>query len=377
MNSRVGWVTTWNVKCGIASHVGHLLSAIPSDEVVVFAARQEPTLRPDQANCVRSWTPGKEDNGLDEIARQLDAQDVSALVIHYNYGFFNHQELSDFIDLVTAKNIPILIDLHSTVDPSDKQNFRLADFVSALRKCGRVLAHGPADMARLKALGVTDNVMLFPLGVVSHRRGAPLERRDAAPLIASFGFSFGNKGLVQLVEAVAILRDAGHRLRVRMLNAEFPIPESAEVVHAVRESIDRFGLQDDIDFRSDYLEEDICLALLSEADLVVNPYQQTGESASAAVRYGMTTGRPVAVTPLPIFDDLGDAVFRMPGTNPSQIAAGIKEALQQISAGSDKARAVRQSAAQWLDAHDVSRQGARLMRTARALARQRLSPAML
>jgi glycosyltransferase involved in cell wall biosynthesis len=371
MKRQVGWVTTWNVKCGIASYVAHLLHAVPPDEFIVFAARQEPTLGPDQPNCIRSWTPGKEENGLDEIARELASRSLGALVIQHNYGFFNHFELNDFIESVAQKGICIFIELHSTVDPFELENWRLTEFVRALRKCHRILAHGPADMNRLKALGLVDNVMLFPLGVVNRRRSATVPaRRNDPPLIASFGFSFPNKGLLELVHAVALLNAQGKRVRLRMLNAEFPISESTEVVRAVRAAIEQLGLRDDVEFRSDYLEDEDCLRLLGEADLVVNPYQRTGESASAAVRYGIAAGRPVAVTPLPIFDDLGSAVFRMPGTAAAEIAQGIADALRHIETGSETAKGVHDAASRWLEAHDCARQGVRLMRTIRALTKR-------
>jgi glycosyltransferase involved in cell wall biosynthesis len=374
MQSRVGWITTWNVKCGIASHVARLLDAVPPDDVIVFAAREEPTLRPDQPNCIRCWTASKEANGLDEIGRQLESRSVDALVIQHNYGFFNHFELNDFIEAVAQKGICVLIDLHSTIDPLEVENFRLREFLRALHKCDRILAHGPADMNRLKALGLVDNVMLFPAGVVSTRRdpGVPSRRNDP-PLIASFGFSFANKGLLELVEAVALLRDQGKPVRLRMLNAEHTNPESARVVGAVRMAIERLGLQNEVDFRSEYLEDEVCLALLGEADLVVNPYQKTVESASGAVRYGIASGRPVAVTPLPIFDDLGDSVFRMPGSTPLEIAQGIADALWHIEQGSDTAKSIQNTASRWLKAHDFSQQGIRLMRMARALTNRNLS----
>jgi hypothetical protein len=38
---------------------------------------------------------------------------------------------------------------------------------------------------------------------------------------------------------------------------------------------------------------------------------------------GLASGRPVAVTPLDIFDDLGEAVHRLGGTSPMAIAKGL------------------------------------------------------
>src|SRR5690606_8345901 len=64
-------------------------------------------------------------------------------------------------------------------------------------------------------------------------------------------------------------------------------------------------------------------AWLQTAELIVYPYQITYESASGALRGGLATGRPVAGTPLPIFDGAGDAVHRLPGTDETALADGL------------------------------------------------------
>jgi glycosyltransferase involved in cell wall biosynthesis len=364
----VGWVSTWNAKCGIAGHLAHLVATVPAEEYVVFAARESITLGPDGANCVRSWTAGKEVNGLAEISRQLAPMSITALIIQFNYGFYNHAELNEFIEDAVGRGVCVIMHPHSTIDPQPSPNFQLGGLIKGLRKCARILAHSPSDMNRLKSLGLVENVMLLPHGVMRNTsEAAPLANR-AKPLIASFGFSFANKGLVELVEAVALLRDEGFGVQLRMLNSQHPNSQSAEVVRAVRAAIDRLRLWNDVEYCTEYLEDDVCLRLLGEADLVVNPYQHTGESASGAVRYGLSVGRPVAVTPLPIFNDLGGAVFRLPGIAPAQIARGIADTLRHIADDSATAQKVREAARCWLDAHDAARQGERLMRLARTLA---------
>ena len=65
------------------------------------------------------------------------------------------------------------------------------------------------------------------------------------------------------------------------------------------------------------------LFLLSACDAIVFPYQQSEESASGAVRLGLAAGRPVLTTPLPIFADLSEIVYQLPGTEAWEIAEGI------------------------------------------------------
>jgi len=383
--SRVGWVTTWNVKCGIFTHVQHLLDLVPSDDVVIFAGRQEPRTLPDEQNCLRSWTPGKDDNRLDEVSRRLDSWSVDALVIQFNYGFYNHVELNAFIEAQVARGVVVIVDVHSTIDTAadqivrfeygDGSNWRLAELAGALRKCHRVLAHGPADMDRLKALGIVDNVMLLPAGVLNPGlpRVPPVRSPDAPAVVASFGFCFPDKGLRELVEALALLKAQGKQVRLLMLNAIHPHPASEKEADALRRLISELGLEDEIDLNTDFLDDDVCLSLLRTADLIVNPYQETGESASGSARYGLAADCPVAVTPLAIFDDLGGAVYRLPGVRPAQIAEGISEALGHIRGETATAVRVRETARRWVKTHDFAQQGLRLMKMAQTLVRTEIS----
>jgi glycosyltransferase involved in cell wall biosynthesis len=374
--TRVGFVTTWNARCGIATYSRHLLQAVEPNEYVIFAAKQATLMSPDERNCVRTWQQGIDVNGLEQTIQYLSICSVEALVIQFTYGFFNRRELGNFVDAALAQGVVVLVEFHSTKDPhKDILNIQLADFVDIFRKCHCLLAHGAADLNRLKALGLLEKATLFPHGVISTRREPPNRaKRNTPPLITSFGFCLPNKGLPELVQAIGILKQAGSPIRLRMLNAEFPDPVSSKEARKIRTVIEELGLQDDVEFQTDFLDDDACLDLLAEADLLVNSYQKTDESASGAVRYGLAAGCPVAVTPLPIFDDLGESVFRLPGTAPEQMAQGIAAVLLHLQEETETAVHVHNAAQCWLEEHDIGRQGVRLMHTARALAR--LQPAL-
>ncbi|WP_029006500.1 glycosyltransferase family 4 protein [Azorhizobium doebereinerae] len=368
----IGFVTSWNSKCGIASYVGHLLEPVSPTDVVIFADKNSVPLGPDGRNCVRTWIQGPlSQNGLETILPHLSPCGVEALVIQANFGFYSPADFAQLIDRVLALGIVVLVELHSTIGPPpDVAAVKLADYAPALRRCHRVLAHSPGDMNRLKAVGVVDNVLLFPLGIVV--APADVSKRPPVPdtpLLASFGFALPGKGLVELVHAVGILKQDGHAVRLRMLNSEHPNMLSAPEIATIRATIEQLGLQDDIELRTEYLPDEDCLALLGEADLVVNPYQRTSESSSAAVRFGLASRAPVLVTPLTIFDELGSAVFRTAGTSPRQMADGIASALQDLVHDTPAAVQVRAAARQWSEQHDVHRQGRRLMHMARALAK--------
>jgi glycosyltransferase involved in cell wall biosynthesis len=371
-----GWVTTWNTRCGIASHAKNQLASADFDRHFVLAARTDDLVGVDGDNVVRCWNSSKISNGLGAALDEIARRNVTSVMIHFNWGFFNHLELRDFVAALVERSVVVFIDMHSTIDPPE--GAVLSDFASTLRACDRVFAHSHHDVDRLLLVGVCDNLFVQPLGVIpAPARKSRAVSASSPPLLVTFGYSLPNKGLVEFVEAVAILTRRGAAVRATMLNARHPIPASADTVEVVRRRIQDLGVSEQIEFREDYLDEAETLRLLSEADLIVNPYQATSESASAAVRYCMASRRPVLVTPLEIFDDLQQAVFRAPGTSADHIASGIEDTLEQLKRSTAAVQTVEGAAAAWLRARDITPEAARANRLARAIRTNRSYQALV
>ena len=92
---RIGWVTSWNTRCGIATYSAHLVENIPS-KVTIFAARTADLTQQDGPEVDRCWVAGEED-ALDELAKCIGDQQIDTLVIQFNYSFFNLERFGDFL----------------------------------------------------------------------------------------------------------------------------------------------------------------------------------------------------------------------------------------------------------------------------------------
>jgi hypothetical protein len=233
------------------------------------------------------------------------------------------------------------------------------------------LVHSVNDLNRLKDLGLVDNVTLFPHGILdaplgSIARGEPTQ---STPLIATYGFALPHKGLTELITAVGILRDRATPVRLRLVNAEYPAPVSAELVAQLRALVARLKLEPLVELEHRFLEDDESLRLLQEADLIVFPYQHTQESASGAVRFALAASRPVAVTPIDVFSDLGDIAYRLAGIRPEDIADGITDILEHEFKQSTSAKNIESSASKWREAHRYGILATRLHELCRSLAR--------
>ena len=77
---------------------------------------------------------------------------------------------------------------------------------------------------------------------------------------------------------------------------------------------------------TEYLPDESARVMLRAADTIVLPYQPTGESSSAALRFVLPLGRALVVTDEPIFDDARDSILVAEAGNPR----GIEEAVGRV-----------------------------------------------
>lgn len=357
---KVGWVSTWNTRCGIASYSEHLVESLPT-ETIVYASKQQNTVGANLENNVRRCWEANGHDTLMELDARISTDNIDIVVIQFNYGFFDFTHLSEFIKKQTTHSRTVIVMLHATLDPKHLPEKKLIYLKEAFASCARLLVHSISDLNRLKSIGLTANVALFPHGIKEWGLAErPAIENDKEFIVASYGFFLPHKGLLELIMAVNLIKDKGHKIRLSMLNAEYPAPESFDHINEARKLIKNLGLQNIIEINSKYLPEAKSIELLSMADLVVFPYQQTAESSSAAVRSGLSTKKPVAVTPLPIFSDVDGIVHILPGMNSEAIAEGLIDIIKKIKDGEESFHKVQSKADEWRNSHDYRVLGRRL-----------------
>lgn len=360
--TKIGWITSWNTKCGIAGYSSHLINQMSGD-ITIFAPHTANVIDANNDKCIRSWQAGKENNCLESVSALIKEKEINVIIIQFNYGFFSFLELSKFVDQEISRGHKIIFMLHSTVNPyGETANWDISELRESFSRSHALLVHSQPDLQRLSAIGLESNVQIFPHGVLHYDNLAVRNEvgNTSVPLIAAYGFCLPHKGLTELVEAVGRLVNQGTEVNLRLVNAEYPVSVSKDLINNLHSLVDNLRLSTHVDFHNDFLEDEDSLKLLADATLLVFPYQNTGESSSAAARYGLATKRPVAVTPLAIFDDLGSSVFKLPGTSSLEISEGIKNILFELQSESIHAREIEKNADAWRSSHDYKAVGARL-----------------
>jgi glycosyltransferase involved in cell wall biosynthesis len=356
---RIGWVSTWHTPCGIATYSKHLTNNLTMP-ITVLAAQVDKPIEPDKSKTFRCWSAG-EDDTLAALSHTIDVEKLNCLVIQFNYGFFHFETFTQFLNQQIDAGRKVVLMLHATIDPLTLPHKKLSIILPALKRCDHLLVHSINDLNHLKVLGLERNVTLFPHGVLDYVLPAKLSKPDKHEfVVGSYGFFLPHKGLLELIEAIGILRKQGVSVRLLMVNAAYPITESKVLIKKAQAKIAELRLSDCITMCVDFLSDTESLQKLAHTDLIVYPYQDTAESASGAVRYGMATGKPVAVTPISIFEDLKEATFTMPGSTPKDLAQGILAIQQSLKSQSEKAQTIKQAASTWKLHHSFAKLGTRL-----------------
>ncbi|MGO4168398.1 glycosyltransferase [Novosphingobium sp. YAF33] len=366
---RIGWISTWNERCGIATYSEHLIGAMDAD-VVVFGPENYVAVDV-QDTAQRLWTRTKSSSNLSRVLDSPLAEDVDVFVVQFNNTFFDHNDLTNFILAARHRNKRIVVSLHSTkdqIETTPPEDYHLSHMVAAFAVCDRLLVHSIEDLNRLKSLGLVDNVVLFPHGTLIQATTPPLSiNKKRVPMVATYGFALPHKGLLEVMDAIRILKERSYPVRLRMVNSEYPADISTTLVNKLSPTAKRQGTFDLMEFHNGFLKDEESLQLLSEADLVIFAYQETAESASGAVRYGMAVGLPVAVTPISIFDDLEGAVYRFSGTSPEDLAEGIQAFLGSIDKRDEDYTRIASKAEDWRHSHDYRAVSKRLYNICKAL----------
>lgn len=331
----IGWITTWNTRCGIAAYASFLTVAFPADRTTIFANRVKEQVASDEDNVVRCWNSNLVDASekMDDVYNEIVARGITVVVIQYNSGFYKLPSLAGLIERLNLANVRVHCFFHATSDQMhDDKLITLRDIVKSLEKCERIYVHSVADVNNLKDFGLVDNVALFPQGVLPKISCNVPEKLQSLGLtgkrvVAAYGYLLPHKGIQQLITAFSQLAASDPSLHLLLVNALYPAPESEDEARKCKVLISKLKLANRVTLSTDFLTDDASLAMLQVATVIVYPYQKTKESSSAAVRMGLATGCPVAVTPLEIFDDVADAVHVLAGTDPVSIAKGVRELL--------------------------------------------------
>jgi len=307
---RIGFVTTWNTRCGIAEYSRYLAGNLPAwCAPVIFANRAEP-VRPDENFVVRCWEPdgGTDGASLEPLIQAILESRVEALSVQFNFGFFAPSRLNHLIGTLRRHGVVTAITMHAT---RHENLARLAPALSAADYC---FCHRQEEIERLSGLGLVRRPVLQRQGIPASPDRDAARRRNRRPAgsfqVACFGFFLPPKGIHVLIHAMALARSVNPLLCLNLLNALYPTPESHQYAAHCLALLREKGLAGCTSVTTEFLGDTEVLDDLAASDLVVLPYLFSSESSSAAVRVPVASETPIACSDLELFDEFSACLHR-------------------------------------------------------------------
>lgn len=340
MPVRVSWVSSWSQRCGVAEYSRQLLAGLDGEpdeggfRVRVLCDTRTP---PEPAEADRFWPcwQAGDPRSLQPLAAGIAADDADAVMLQHQPGLMSFMTLAGLVAHPALAGRVLLATLHNTRLLDELAPAELDPVLASLAMLDRVLVHTVADLRRLQALGLSENLTLLPHGAALSLPPARVHRFEHAveqwqheitrrpPLIGCYGFFLPGKGIDTLIQALAELCRRWPGARLLLVNAEYDAEISRDEIARCHDLVRSLGLDDLVTFHTGFMPHDLSLELLAGCDVLALPYQPSKEASSAALRSAMTAGVPVAVTPIELFAEAGDAVFRFDGIDASSVAAGL------------------------------------------------------
>ncbi|MHB8761287.1 MAG: glycosyltransferase [Coriobacteriia bacterium] len=329
---KIAMVTSWGTVCGIAQYTDYFMDAVvrldPEVDFMVLAPHPS-NMHDSHRDTRRCWRQKEE--SPEELLRQISSSCPDLVHIQYSHAFFTEAGLGLLVKSIRDMGIPVVVTFHST---TPVQGVSLGSVCSDLERASALVVHSPVDVERLRSWGLSGNVSVIPLATTDKPDEAAAEVREAiglaahTPVIASFGFLQPHKGVLETIDATArLLREYPQILYMAVSTTQANV-ESRMYLTECRARISRLGLQGHAVILDTFLPVEEVYTALHAADVIVMPYRDTGESASGAIRFALSSRRPVITSRQQIFADVRDATYQIKAVRPRDIAQGIKKVLE-------------------------------------------------
>jgi polysaccharide biosynthesis protein PslF len=330
MPTRYALLSTYPpTQCGLATFAAALVAHLPrpGDQVAVVRVLDEPAPR-SVSDVVYDLVAGSVASA-GAAAEMLSSFDV--VIVQHEYGIYGGADGQDVVPLLEALSVPTIVVLHTVLaQPTPRQRAILDRVIAA---AGAVVTMTKTARSRLLNIYGTPakKVFVIPHGAADNRVTASSPRVGTQPRVLTWGLLGPGKGIEHAIDAMAVLRGRG-------LNADYQVAGQTHPRvldrdgEAYRQALmaraqDR-QVADRVHFDARFLPAATLGKLISDADVVLLPYDSLEQVTSGVLIEAVAAGKPVVSTCFPhAVELLGGGAGLLVGR---QDPAGIARALQHV-----------------------------------------------
>lgn len=325
-NHNAAVITPFNDETGIAEYSKKLYEGIEFSFSKFFYISNKDIsdqVEKDNDRVIRLWEVGEE--SFNETLEFIKENNIKIIHIQYHSGsFFSVESLGNLIKTLKDLNLKVYLTFHAF----RSSNFDYLKDVKNLEKVDKIFIHNPNDAKY--ASEILNNIEYFILPTIEFKKRNKSELREKLGvnnndvIVASHGLMNTNKNIPEIITAVSEIKD----LKFFSVNAVSSNNiHSSGIYEHCKKLVEDKGLQNNIFFFPQFLDDYTIEILLQAADIIVFNYTEVGESASASIRKALASLNPVIVTDINMFSEFRDEVLKIKDSSSESVKEGIEEIL--------------------------------------------------
>jgi len=349
-------VSTWNVRCGIATYTSYLSEELvkQGNEVIVLSERKDvlpnsfdPDFPSKNIPFFECWSRNESfENLIEVVKKEIDTSTKNIVHIQHQFGLFPFEtELTKLYEGLKSLPVTIVTTLHDVVSfvPRMEQYFN-----TIIAKSNSIIAHNntckyllektwncPPEKINLIYHG-TKLIDLLPkeksLEEIK-RNLSSLNFTDKSKVLLSWGFLWESKGVLELVEIFSqVLKKYPETIFIHG-GGLHPMFTRKDYLETILKKAFTLGIRPSNFVITGFVKEEAIPTLFSAADVIVLNYTRGSASASGAAHRAVASGRPIIKTDDLCLEEIPGYVC--PRFDKKSLLKGIFEILENDSLSKD------------------------------------------
>ena len=352
--TRFGFLSTYPpTRCGLATFTESLASAMAapgSQDARIVRVMDEPAsetetrfgTRPVVAELVNG-----DASTIEASIRALNGFDV--VIVQHEYGIYGGEDGDEVVTVLEGLTAPSVVVLHTVLDAPTPGQKSVLERVVQLATSVVVMTDAAHDILERRFDVDLSKVSVIPHGVIEAQAADREESRAAAAdgrrRVLTWGLIGPGKGIEWGIRAMAELGDLKPRPEYLVVGKTHPkvlLNEGEKYRDGLKQIATELGLDDAVRFVDAYPDADELSSLVNSADVVLLPYDSTGQVTSGVLVEALAAGKPVVATRFPHSVELlsGGAGALVAQKDPSAMAAAMR-AIFADSSSAEKMSAAR------------------------------------
>jgi len=325
---RIGLISTYGVKCGIATYTTHLANQLAKEhEVIIFAEDYINNEQPDFNSDFKVMRCFNRNYSSSRLLEALQTYPCDIIHIQHEYNIFNKQK-EELSQLAAKYEGRMVITLHTVYPPSG--TFDLQDCADCL------IVHNDYGKEYLVQQGIKRNkVKVIPHGTLLLPRIPPQEARAKLRLpqdhkiILTHSFIEKRKNIDKIIKAIAALKNEIpiSYIHIGTVHPHAPVSLGQSYLNECNQLIRELDVASEVIIINRFINEEEMSYYLAAADIIIVMEESSyPEIHGSGVLHTVAPGKPIIASDIPDFAEVPDhAIYKIANTEES-----VEKAIRDI-----------------------------------------------